>query len=113
MRVLLGRGAEADGGNAGDTGAVGAVFGRNIVRDLGAEGKTPKYLMVTGQAAFRNMSGNMRLADTVVYIMDANSGKFAAYSIPWNRAAASYNLGQMNEMIPLGGGDARQVAIER
>jgi len=95
------------------TGAVGAMFGRNVVADLGAEGKQPKYLMVTGQALFRNMSGNMRLADSVVYIMDANSGRFAAYSIPWNRAAASYNMAQASPMILLGAGDARQIAIER
>jgi hypothetical protein len=96
------------------TGAVGATFGRNVIGDLGAEGtKQTKYLMVTGQAAFRNMSGNMRLASSVVYVADATSGRFAAYSIPWNRAAASSNMAQASPMILLGTGDARQIALER
>jgi hypothetical protein len=98
------------------TGAVGAMFGRNVIADLGSEGtstKQAKYLMVTGEASFRNMVGNMRFANSVVYVADATSGRFAAYSIPWNRAAATSNMAQANPMVLLGTGDARQIALER
>ncbi|MFV1965846.1 MAG: hypothetical protein ACC628_10515 [Pirellulaceae bacterium] len=96
-----------------NTGVVGATFVRNVVGDLGAEGKQTKYLLVTGQAVFRNISGNVRLADSVVYVMDANSGRFAAYSIPWNRTAFTSNVSQSSAMYLLGSGDARQIALER
>ncbi len=95
-------------------GALGGLYKHNVIADLGVEqGKQPKYLMVTGNAEFRYTGGGaIRPAQSVVYIADANTGHWAAYMLPWNRQAATYNFGQFNPMIPLGKGNARRVQLE-
>lgn len=95
------------------TGQLGGMFKHNVVRDLGVEaGKQPEYLMVTGAANFRVTGGNVRPADSVVYIADGNTGRFAAYMLPWNRAAAQYNFSQVNPFVLLGKGSARNIQLE-
>ena len=95
------------------SGKLGGLYKHNVVADLGVEqGKSPKYLMVTGVANFRYTGGNVRPADSVVYVADANTGRYAAYMMPWNRGAAQYNFAQVNPMILLGKGTARNVEIE-
>jgi len=95
------------------TGTLGGLYKHNVVLDLGVEqGKQPKYLMVTGAANFRVSGGNVRPAASIVYVADANTGRYAAYMLPWDRQAQSYNFAQMNPMILLGTGDARQLQVE-
>jgi hypothetical protein len=67
--------------------------------------------MVTGLADFR-VSGNVRPAQSLVYVADANTGRFVGYMLPWNRTAASYAFGQVQAMIPIGKGVARNIPIE-
>jgi hypothetical protein len=76
------------------------------------QGKDPRYLMVTGQLNFRASGGNIRPAQCVVYVADANTGNFVAYGLPWDRAAASYNVPQAMPMYVLGAGKARAIDIE-
>jgi hypothetical protein len=95
------------------TGQIGGLFKHNVVGDLGVEqGKQPKYLLVTGQASFRTSGGNIRPAESIVYVADENTGNFAAYMLPWNRAASQYNFAQTNPMQLLGKGTARTVELE-
>jgi hypothetical protein len=93
------------------TGQVGGLYRHNVVNDLGVT-KNPKYLMVTGAANFRYGGGNYKPADCVVYIADQNTGRYVAYMLPWNRAAMQWGLGQVQPMVLLGAGVARQVEIE-
>jgi hypothetical protein len=95
------------------TGQLAGLYMHNVVKDLGVEqGKQPKYLMVTGAANFRYGGGSVRPAESVVYVADANTGHYVAYMLPWNRNAAQYNAGQVNPMVPLGKGTARNIEIE-
>lgn len=95
------------------TGAIGGMFKKNVVADLGVEqGKQPKYLLVTGRASFRVSGGATRPAESIIYVADENTGRFAAYFLPWNRQAASYNYAQVNPMILLGKGSARNIELE-
>ena len=95
------------------TGALGGAFSANVVADLGVEqGKQPKYIMVTGQAQFRVQGGNIRPAESVVYVADSNTGHWVAYWLPWNRQAASYNFTQASPMGVLGKGSARNIQVE-
>jgi len=94
-------------------GQLGGMFKHNVVADLGVEqGKQPKYLLVTGAANFRTGGGNMRPAQSVVYVADANTGRYAAYMLPWNRSAAQYNFAQVNPFVLLGKGTARNIQLE-
>jgi hypothetical protein len=95
------------------SGQVGGLYRHNVVQDLGVEiGKQPSYLMVTGIANFRTAGGNLRPAETVVYVADENTGNFAAYMLPWNRGAAQYNFAQVNPMVIIGRGTARSIVVE-
>ncbi len=95
------------------TGALGGAFRANVVADLGVEqGKQPQYLMVTGAATFRTQGGNVQPAQSVVYVADANTGRYVGYWLPWNRQAESYNFTQASPMIVLGKGTARNIQIE-
>ncbi len=95
------------------TGAMGGAFRANVVADLGVEqGKAPQYLMVTGAANFRTMGGNILPAESVVYVADANTGRYVGYWLPWNRQAAQYNFAQASPMQVLGTGSARNIQVE-
>ena len=48
------------------------------------QGKLPGFLMVAGQADFRQFSGNERIAQGVIYVAEEGSGQVVAYGIPWN-----------------------------
>lgn len=94
-------------------GAIGGAYKVNVVGDLGVEqGKQPKYVMVTGQASFRVQGGNVKPAESVVYVADTNTGRFVAYMLPWNRQAAQWNFTQVYPMIKLGQGSARNIQLE-
>jgi len=95
------------------TGFLGGAYSANVVKDLGIEqGKQPKYLMVTGAANFRTQGGNVRPAQSVVYVADSNTGHWVAYWLPWNRAAAQYNFAQASQMLVMGKGSARNIQVE-
>ena len=95
------------------TGTLGGAYQANVVADLGVEqGKAPQYLMVTGAANFKTQGGTIAPAESVVYIADANTGRYVAYWLPWNRQAAQYNFAQASPMVVLGTGSARNIKVE-
>ncbi len=95
------------------TGQLGGAYKANVVADLGVEqGKQPQYLMVTGAANFRMGGGNVLPAESVVYVADANTGRYVAYWLPWNRIAAQQNFPQASLMQVLGTGSARNIQVE-
>lgn len=61
-----------------------------------------KYLMAAGSADFRQITGNERFADGVVYIAEEASGQVVAYGIPWNsQLRASAASPRRATLIPL------------
>jgi hypothetical protein len=97
---------------SGRTGLWAARYRHNVIKDLGIDqGKKPKYLMVTGIANMSRGSAAFRPADSFVYVADANTGKFAAYAMPWNRNAAAANAPQFSEMMFIGGGVVRNLDL--
>jgi hypothetical protein len=91
---------------------IAGMFRQNVIAHLGAEqGKKPSYLMCTGLASFIQGSTNIRPADCVVYVADANTGRFAAYALPWNRNAIPSGQGQIAPLLLLGTGSARNLTI--
>jgi len=70
------------------SGKFNALFEYNILQDFGAgEDKSPKYLMVTGQANLPRGRANFQFAKSVVYIAEATTGQVGCYTIPWNSTA--------------------------
>ena len=54
----------------------------NLTADFpGAQGN---YLVAAGAADFRQITGNQRFANGVVYVAEENAGQVVAYGIPWN-----------------------------
>jgi hypothetical protein len=94
------------------TGTFLGKFDYNVLGDLGVEkGKKPSFVMATGQYLAIGTTGNIRPAATMLYVVDANSGNGAAYSIPWNNSIASAGGAQTSPMIRMGLFKARNLAI--
>ena len=93
------------------TGAFGGIFTANVFADLKILGtKTPRFIMVTGEA---NFSGNGRPGNCIVYIVDASTGNYAAYGVPWNRQMETAGRAQQGQLIGLQAGSARNIKIRQ
>lgn len=86
------------------------VFRTNVVKDIGI-GQNAKYVIVTGQLSLPRGANLVRAADSVVYVLDANTGNFAAYAVPWRREFANAGRNQAGELILLDVGKARNAQI--
>lgn len=88
------------------------IFKSNVIADLGVQqGKDPNYVLVTGQTQFLRGTGQQTPAMCVAYVMDANSGNFAAYSLVWNKTASRTPQVQTDALRLLQSGKARSVEI--
>jgi hypothetical protein len=88
------------------------TFKHNVIPDLGVQqGKEPNYVMVTGQAAFQRGAATTSPAGCAVYVADANTGQFVAYTIMWNRTMGRANAPQTGGFTLLDGGKARTLEI--
>jgi hypothetical protein len=62
----------------------------NVMRDFQLDAtKSPKFLMVTGLAALRRGPSQVQPGQSMIYVVELNSGICAAYAIPWNTGRAS------------------------
>lgn len=97
------------------TGALGGLYKHNVYADLKVEAgtnKKPQFLMVTGTAQFRSGAvSTTRPAGCILYVADAQSGNWVAYSLPWDSSIASGGGAQGGKFIPIGAGRARELAI--
>ena len=75
-------------------GRFNAFYTYNVMADLGVSGaRPPRYLLSTGTADLRRTGGKTTsLSRSLVYVGELNSGKVAAYAIPWSSSA--WNAGQ-------------------
>ena len=88
------------------------MFKYNVINDLGVQqGKDPNYVMVTGQTQFLRGTGVTTPAMCVLYVMDANTGNFAAYGLAWNRTMARGPQVQTGTLTLLQQGKARTLEI--
>jgi hypothetical protein len=95
------------------TGQIAGLFRRNVAADLGvAQGKQPKYLMVTGNLDAKSIVSNVRPALSVVYVADSTTGRYMGYLLPWNTQTINLNRTQVQTFVPIGGGTARNAIIE-
>jgi len=96
------------------TGRVGGAYKYNVMADLGVEAgatKKPSFLMVTGVASFRTGGGDVRPADSILYVADANSGNWVSYSLPWSRTTAATGQPQGGTLVKIGFGKARDLEL--
>lgn len=90
----------------------GGMFKYNVINDLGVQqGKDPNYVMVTGQTQFLRGTGVTTPAMCVIYVMDANTGNFAAYGLAWNRTMSRGQAVQTGGLTLLQSGKARTLEI--
>lgn len=92
------------------TGKFAALFTTNVTKDLGAS-KNAKYQMVTGLVNFNRGSSFIRPGMSVVYVLDSNSGKMAAYGIPWQRDAAQTGRPQLGMLKTIDGMQVRTIQL--
>lgn len=96
------------------TGNWGGLYKHNVATDLEVEkGKKPSFVITTGAITFAATGGMKRPAQCLVYVADANSGKFAAYTIPFTPGAAAAGVPEWGNMIPVAKGNARSVEVRQ
>lgn len=94
------------------SGGFNPPFVRNVAADLQIEaGKKPRYLMVTGHLRSARRPTKTGFAECAVYVVEANSGKFAAYTAPWQDSMFRSGRAQMGELVLLGVGSVRTAAV--
>lgn len=94
------------------TGKFNAVFRTNIARDLPVNRqKSPQYLLVTGMTSFTRGVALARPGLSVVYVVDANTGNFAAYGVPWRRDFSKSGRPQAGTLTLLDMGSARTAPV--
>lgn len=77
------------------------AYSRNVMSDLKVEqGKSPKYLMITGESELRG-SGQAQMGDSVVYVAELTSGNMAAYGLEFSRAWLNQPGAAQKQFIPL------------
>lgn len=91
-------------------GKFGGLFMTNVQGMLGAS-KNPEYLLVSGGAASVASGGNTKPAASLIYVVDMRSGLFAAYTIPWNKTQESSGMAQVNQFVPVDGGQIREPSM--
>ena len=94
-----------------NSGKFTTVYKHNVLKDMGALNK-PKFLMVTGSAGLRQGVGG-RIARSIVYVAEMNSGKFLAYAVPWAPARAATNLPTAAPFVLLDGGVFRNAPVRQ
>lgn len=94
------------------TAKFGTLFGANVSAVMNLQqGKRPEFLLATGRANFPRGQGAARPAFSAVYVIETNSGNFAAYGVPWRRGASTLGKPQLGELVLLDAGRARSAAI--
>ncbi len=94
-------------------GKFNSVFRTNVLKDLGADiaNKRPKYLMLTGLTNFVRGPASARPALSVIYVVDAYTGRFAAYGFYWRKEMARSGRPQQGAIRLLDIGNARTAII--
>lgn len=79
-----------------------AYYKYNIANDfdLGAV-QNPKYLMVTGMARNQQGRASTQMAQCILYVVEATSGKLVAYGLPYSRSNQSAGKPQYGTFVPL------------
>ena len=84
------------------TGRFMAFYEHNVLEDLAVEpGRRPQFLMVTGLVDLQRGVARMRPSRSVVYVAEVNSGRIAAYAIPWSPSAHRAGQTFSGGFIPL------------
>jgi hypothetical protein len=65
------------------TGTLTTAYKHNVLADLAADTKTPKFLLVTGTIDLRMTTNRIAVGRSVIYVAESTTGKFAAYAVPW------------------------------
>jgi len=91
------------------TGTFTALFTANVMADLGAEkGKKPNFAMATGLVSWP-AGGGARPGNSVVYVADANTGKFVAYGVLFDPGAKAVGGLQKGPLQKITVGQGRNV----
>lgn len=91
------------------SGKFGAIFKRNVLEDMELSGKSPKFLLTTGEVQFRSSTFG-RPGRSVAYVVETSTGKIAAYGVPWGGGRQA-TAGVAGTLILLDVGAARTAAI--
>jgi hypothetical protein len=87
-------------------------FARNVAADLQLDvTKRPRYLMVTAQIRSTRLLGQQGTGGGIVYVVDAASGKFAAYGVPWRDDLFNSGRPQQGDLVLLHVGSARTATV--
>jgi hypothetical protein len=92
------------------SGQFGAHFTTNVTQHLPRQNaKGQRYLMVTGATDLPGVTSGAPQPSGCVYVLDASTGAFVAYGVPFNRALMNSLTPQQGFLQPLAQGIVRTV----
>lgn len=87
-------------------GVFNSEFRRHVAGDLKTEAiQNPRYLLLTGSIRIPQRSAQS-IAGCIIYVVEAVSGNYAAYAIPWRKDLFASGRGQVGEFALLQTGAA-------
>jgi hypothetical protein len=90
----------------------GAKFTYKVATTLEVDkGKKPAYLMCTGGMNLVRGASMKRPGDCLIYVCDANTGKFCVLAVPLWQGAMANNVPQAEQMVLLDVGVARTAEV--
>ncbi len=82
-----------------------AAFTTQVGEALGTGGKATQYLLLTGQAGFPR-SSNKPIGASVIYVMDASTGNYVCYGVPFQQQLVARNAPQTGILRVIASGSA-------
>lgn len=66
------------------------TYDYNVLKDFQLDAtKSPKFLMVTGLASLRRGPSQVQPGQSMIYVVELNSGICCAYAVPWTTGRSS------------------------
>lgn len=92
------------------TGDVGGIYVADVNTVLGLDKGDPDFVMTTGKFYIKSQ-GNMKAADTIVYVGEGASGKVAGFSLTYDKGGIQRGVVQRGELAVVCAGPIRNTNI--
>jgi hypothetical protein len=92
------------------TGDVGGIYVADVNSVLGLDKGDPDFVMTTGKFYIKSQ-GNMKVADTIVYVGEGKSGKVAGFSLAYDKGGIQRGVVQQGELTVVCQGPIRNATI--
>lgn len=92
------------------TGAVGGIYAADVNTVLGLDKGDPDFVMTTGKFYIKSQ-GNLKMADSIVYVGEGSTGKVAGFSLAYDKGGIQRGIVQKGELTVVCAGPIRNTNL--